>query len=131
VEVLRDPVPVLPSLTDLGAPVRAAGIAVTFTEDGTQRPLPPTVEIAAYRTVQESLTNVVKHSGATEVTVHLGYGTDVLTVTIADNGHGAGKSVGGHGLIGMAERARAGGGRLHHSPDDGFTVTAELPTGER
>jgi signal transduction histidine kinase len=131
VEVLRDPVPVLPSPTDLGAPVRAAGIAVAFTTDGSQRPLPPTVEIAVYRIVQESLTNVVKHSGATEATVHLDYGTDVLTVTITDNGHGNRKSESGYGLIGMTERARTVGGRLRHSADGGFTVTAELPTGER
>lgn len=139
VEVLRDPVPALPSLTDLTGPVRAAGIAITFDHAGIRRPLPPAVEVAAYRIVQESLTNVVKHSGATQVTVRLDHGADRLTVTITDNGNGAATTTGGHGLTGMVERARSVGGQLRFTTscngskdgiDSGFTVTAELPTGE-
>lgn len=130
VEVLRDPVPALPRLTDLAGPVRAAGIAVTFSFDSSLA-LPPAVEIAAYRIVQESLTNVVKHSTATAVTVQLTSSSNTLHLTVSDNGHSAGSSPTGHGLVGMTERARSVGGQLSVDTTNGFTVTATLPLGER
>jgi signal transduction histidine kinase len=130
VEVLRDPIPALPRLTDLAGPVQAAGITTTIDNTGATRPLPPAVELTAYRIVQESLTNVVKHSAATHVTITLNYGPDTLIVTVADNGHGAKTATGGHGITGMTERARSIGGHLTVRSDSGFTVTAELPTGE-
>ncbi|MCE7004088.1 sensor histidine kinase [Kibdelosporangium philippinense] len=129
VEVLRDPMPVLPNITDLGSLVRAVGIDITFDNSGTRRPLPPHVEIAAYRIVQESLTNIVKHSNATTATVHLDYGADMLTVTVSDNGTNPGDSD-GHGIIGMTERARTIDGTLTIHTDNGFTITAHLPTGQ-
>lgn len=129
VEVLRDPIPVLPNITDLGSVTRAAGIDITFQNTGTERPLPPHVEIAAYRIVQESLTNIVKHSNATTAAVCLDYGADMLTVTITDNGTTTNPGE-GHGIIGMTERARSIGGHLTIHTDNGYTVTAELPTGE-
>ncbi|RSM71612.1 sensor histidine kinase [Kibdelosporangium aridum] len=129
VEVLRDPIPVLPNITDLGNLVRAAGIDITFEHTGTARPLPPHVEVAAYRIAQESLTNIVKHSNATTATVHLNYGADMLTLTITDNGTTT-NSGQGHGIIGMTERARSIGGHLTIHTHNGYTVTAELPTGE-
>lgn len=129
VELLRDPTPTLPTITDLGAAVRAIGITITFDHTGTPRPLPPHVELAAYRIVQESLTNVAKHSNATTVTVCLDYRADTLTVTITDNGTGT-TTGNGHGIIGMTERARSVSGQLTVTTDNGFTVTATLPTGE-
>nr|WP_052477759.1 histidine kinase [Kibdelosporangium sp. MJ126-NF4]CEL13778.1 two-component system sensor kinase [Kibdelosporangium sp. MJ126-NF4]CTQ88146.1 two-component system sensor kinase [Kibdelosporangium sp. MJ126-NF4] len=127
VEVLRDPMPVLPNISDLGAVVRAVGIDITFDHHGTERPLQPDVEVTAYRIVQESLTNIVKHSNATSVAVRLDYSATTLTVTITDNGTGPKTTTGGHGIPGMTERAHSVGGRLHVTTDNGFTVTAQLP----
>ncbi|ONI79770.1 hypothetical protein ALI144C_23780 [Actinosynnema sp. ALI-1.44] len=129
VEVLRDPMPVLPNITDLGTVVRATGIDITFEHHGTPHPLPPDVEVAAYRIVQESLTNIVKHSNATTAAVRIDHTPTALTVTITDNGTNTGTTTGGHGIPGMTERAHGVGGHLHIQTDNGFTVTAHLPTG--
>ncbi|MFG1798014.1 sensor histidine kinase [Nocardia sp. NPDC049149] len=135
VDVLRSrvaepqaPPPSLARIPALTEPVEAAGIAVTLDSTGQVRALAPTVEMVGYRIVQEALTNVVKHSGATEVRVELDYLTDRLIVRVADNGRGTGGATTGFGITGMIERAAAIGGRVRTGgADTGFTVTAELP----
>jgi signal transduction histidine kinase len=129
-----EPLAPIPSLAGLGGLIEAAGgdVSVTTRVDGEPRPLPPTVDLTAYRIIQESLTNVVRHANATEAAVTLCYRPDVLVVEVTDNGDGrSGASTGGHGLVGMAERARAIGGRLvaESGAQGGFRVVARLPIG--
>ncbi len=110
---------------------RSAGLPVTVTITGTQRPLPPAVDQAAYRIVQEALTNTSRHAGQACASVHLHYAQDGLTVQVNDDGDGAGATSAGPGLglIGMRERVSALGGRLHAGPREGggFQVRADLP----
>ncbi len=122
----------LPALRDA---VAAAGAPVTIAVDGDQRPLPPAIDEVAYRILQESLTNVLRHAGpAARATVRLCYEPTALGISVVDDGTGtaaaAGDGVGdGHGLTGMAERAAAVGGRVTAGPrgDGGFEVSATLP----
>lgn len=121
-----------PSLLQLGAlvdQVRKAGVSVRVSIDGTQRPLAPGVELSAYRIVQESLTNMLRHSGADDAVVAIRYGLDDLTVEVTDNGRtGTIPSGDGGGLTGMRERvALLHGDFRAGSTVDGFTVTARLP----
>jgi signal transduction histidine kinase len=121
-----------PSLLQLGAlvdQVRKAGVSVHVTIDGTQRPLAPGVELSAYRIVQESLTNMLRHSGADDAVVAIRYGRDDLTVEVTDNGrNGTVPSADGSGLTGMRERvALLHGDFRAGSTVDGFTVSARLP----
>jgi signal transduction histidine kinase len=126
------PAPGLAQLDDLVAMAAGAGLEVDVGVDGTTRPLPAAVDLTAYRIVQESLTNVLRHARATAVAVRIGYQRDAMVVEIGDNGRGAaaGRDGGGYGLIGMRERATAVGGRLEAgpAPSRGFTVRAWLPT---
>ncbi len=121
----------LDQLDSLLARARAAGLAVTVTVTGAQRPLPPDVDQAAYRIVQEALTNVSRHAGQACASVRLQYTPDGLTVQVVDDGTGGGARPAGPGLglIGMRERVSALGGRLQAGPHDGggFQVRAELP----
>ena len=127
----------LRQLDALIARARAAGLPVTVTVGGTERQLTPDVDQAAYRIVQEALTNTSRHAraadggGQASAWVVLHYAQDALTVQVNDDGNGGGaKSAGpGLGLIGMRERVSALGGRLHAGPRDGggFQVRAELP----
>jgi signal transduction histidine kinase len=127
----------LPALRDA---VAAAGAPVTVAVEGEQRPLPPPVDEVAYRIVQESLTNVLRHAGpAARATVRLCYEPTALAIKVTDDGGGvpaAGNGAGaraGHGLTGMAERAAAVGGEVTAGPRGvgGFEVSARLPiTGE-
>ena len=125
----------LGQLDSLVARARAAGLPVTVTVTGMQRALPPEADQAAYRIVQEALTNVSRHAGRACARVHLHYSPDALTVQVDDDGAGAGTTTGprsagpGLGLIGMRERVTALGGRLQAGPRDGggFQVYAELP----
>ncbi|MFI2644431.1 sensor histidine kinase [Streptomyces sp. NPDC018610] len=117
---------------------RRAGLEVSARREGSARPLPPGLDLTAYRTVQEALTNVTKHAGSGSARVGLHWDSDRVILTVADGAGGALRAPGlpvvpdrppGHGLIGMRERATAVGGRLHagRRPEGGFLVTAELP----
>jgi signal transduction histidine kinase len=97
---------------------------------GEPRPVSADVELAAYRIVQEALTNALKHAAASTVDVHLDWSPDALTVTVTDDGAGTGGPGGGHGLVGIRERAIACGGTARAAPvtgGRGFTVEARLP----
>jgi len=103
---------------------------------GQARPLPAAVELAAYRIVQEAITNIVRHAHAARAAVTLDYGDEVFSVTVEDDGNGAAglpDLVQGNGISGMQERARALGGELRVEPaaDGGFRVEADLPIGSR
>jgi signal transduction histidine kinase len=121
----------LGQLDSLVARARAAGLPVTVTVTGAERPLPPDVDRAAYRIVQEALTNVSRHAGPAQASVCLQYAPEALAVQVDNDGTDGGtRSAGpGLGLIGMRERVSALGGRLHAGPQDGggFRVRAELP----
>jgi signal transduction histidine kinase len=112
------------------------GLKVDVEIEGEQRPLPASVDLAAYRIVQESLTNVARHANAKAASVHLTYRDSGLTVQIDDDGRGnvtAARPQGGNGIVGMRERAAALGGRLQVGPrpGGGYRVRATLPLEER
>jgi signal transduction histidine kinase len=144
----------LAHLDSLLSRARAAGQPVSVTVTGATRPLPPEVDQAAYRIVQEALTNVGRHAGRAPACVQLGYGTDMLTVQVDNDGDGARRRASngpasseqagseqagsdcaspvpgpGLGLVGMRERVSALGGRLHAGPQagGGFRVRADIP----
>jgi signal transduction histidine kinase len=126
------PIPGVGQLDELLDQTRASGLAVSFTVQGVPGPLPSGVALAAYRTVQESLTNVRKHGGpAAQAQVTLRYCEDALVLTITDDGRGAAALTdgAGHGLIGMRERVAVYGGSLEAGPrpGGGYQVTARLP----
>jgi signal transduction histidine kinase len=123
-----------PGIADLDALVgtaRATGLTVTTNVAGESRPLPTVIDVAAARIVQESLTNVVRHSTAEKAEVTVTYGTDELAIAVDNDGRpfNAGPSSGGSGITGMQERARALGGDLsvRRHPGGGFSVRATLP----
>ncbi|MFI1763748.1 sensor histidine kinase [Streptomyces sp. NPDC020800] len=128
------PMPTLARLGDLLERVRSGGLPVDLAVEGTGRPLPPGVELCAYRVVQEALTNVLKHAGTASARVELRYGPNDLTVRVTDDGEGvnpARVSTGaGHGLIGMRERAKLYGGTISVGPraEGGYQVQLTLPT---
>jgi signal transduction histidine kinase len=118
-------------LADLIDDTRRAGTPVTLRVSGSVTPLPDGVDLAAYRIVQEALTNVRRHAGGAEAEVDLEYEQEWLHVQIRDHGPGAseGQFVEGHGLGGMKERVSMVGGvlRVGAHPDGGFLVDADLP----
>jgi signal transduction histidine kinase len=121
----------LSQMDGLVARAQAAGLPVAVTVTGSQRPLPSEVDQAAYRIVQEALTNVSRHAGPACASVHLHYAPESLSVQITDDGTGTGTRTSGTGLglIGMRERVSALGGQLQAGPQasGGFRVYAELP----
>ena len=123
------PQPTLADLPELVGDIRATGLDVRLTTAGAERSLTAGAQLAAYRVVQESLTNVVRHAGARRTTVHLQWAEDALVVEVTDDGHGPTATPGGHGLVGMRERVLLAGGALDCGPDTGggFRVRAELP----
>jgi signal transduction histidine kinase len=131
-----DTTPVAPAagLDHIGELVSAAelaGITVRSRTSGGAGPLPTELDLAAYRIVQESLTNVTRHSDATAVTVHIEHGPREVRLEVADNGRAAALRTDGSGIGGMRERARALGGDLTAGPrpGGGFVVWARLPYG--
>jgi signal transduction histidine kinase len=121
------PQPGVSGLTDLVADARRAGLAATLVVDGDRQPLPPGLDLAAYRIVQEALTNVRRHAAASAVRVHLTFTADELRIEVSDDGAGPETPRPGHGLIGMHERAAVYGGTLETEGGAGFTVRAVLP----
>ncbi|MFF0372086.1 MULTISPECIES: sensor histidine kinase [unclassified Micromonospora] len=160
--VLRDdnngrvPYPGLGQIEELTAKARDAGLDINLEETSPATPLPSAVGSAAYRILQESITNVIRHVGPTRVTVALNPGVDVLEIRVTDEGRRAAtgddpayphlpaqyptstgsSATPGHGILGMRERCQLLGGELDAkpTPGGGFEVTARLPlapTGSR
>lgn len=127
----RLPTSGLARLDDLVAKTEAAGLRVTTEIEGRPRPLPRGIDLAAFRIVQEALTNVTRHAGHASATIRIGYGEHDLTVQIDDDGSGTGTatSSGGRGISGMRERAiaLAGDFEARPRPEGGFRVRARLP----
>jgi signal transduction histidine kinase len=127
------PQPGLDQLERLLEQLRRAGLDVELTIEGQPRPLPRSVELSAYRIIQEALTNVVKHAAGARTEVKLAYAPEALELTILDRGDlpqpaAASEPSNGHGLIGMRERVALFGGTLTtHVLPNGFRVKATLP----
>ena len=130
---LVEPTPGLAQLDALVIRAGQAGLPTTVCREGAPWDLPAGVDLAAYRIVQESLTNAIRHAGPASATVSLCYGDCALRIEVADTGHGLAPGADGagtgHGLIGMRERAAAVGGTLQAGPDPagGYRVVAVLP----
>jgi signal transduction histidine kinase len=124
------PQPGLADLEVLVAQMRDAGLPVDLVVEGIPRQLPPSVDLSAYRVLQEALTNALKHAGGAKAEVLVRYGDSGLDIAVCDDGraHGGGHR-GGHGLLGMRERINVVGGELEVGPrpEGGFAVTARLP----
>jgi signal transduction histidine kinase len=134
----REPYPGLVQIEELTAKARDAGLDISLEETPPAAPLPSAVGSAAYRILQESITNVIRHAGPTRVTVALNPGIDVLEIRVTDEGrrtapgdepvahHPAGA---GRGILGMRERCQLLGGELDARPlpGGGFEVKARLP----
>jgi signal transduction histidine kinase len=128
------PQPGMAELAALAEGVRAAGLPVRLAIDGGTAALPAAVDVSAYRIVQEALTNVLKHAGPASADVTVGCVDGAVVIEVTDDGVGgaaAGPSAGGHGLVGMRERAAMFGGELLAGPQPGggFAVRARLPLG--
>jgi len=125
----RAPAPGLDRLPELVQQAASAGLTVAI--DGTPPRLPPNTDLAAFRIVQEALTNVVRHSGSRHARVHIGHEGGALRLRIDDDGPATGEDAGGsgNGLAGMRERAAALGGTIEAGarPDGGFRLLAALP----
>lgn len=151
-DTARSPQPGLDGIENLVEQVQAAGVRVTYSVAGRPRPVSTGVSLAAFRVVQESLTNVLKHAGpGTQATVRLGWSRDRLCIDVTDDGgrkqrDDGGKKQravtgdvplpdqsGGHGIIGMRERVTAVGGTLRAGvrPGGGYQVTATLPVADK
>jgi signal transduction histidine kinase len=126
------PAPGLAELDALLAQAAGAGIEVKVAVEGEPRRLPSAVDLACYRVVQESLTNVVRHAGASQAEITVTHLDDRVVVEVLDDGAapaGNGAVGSGQGIPGMRERARALGGSLEAGPrpGGGFRVQASLP----
>ncbi|MFD1939667.1 sensor histidine kinase [Nonomuraea mangrovi] len=132
----REPYPGLGHIDELAAKAREAGLEVELEETSPAAPLPSAVGSAAYRIVQESITNVVRHAGPTRVTVALNPGIEALEIRVTDEGsraapgrRSADPRPAGRGILGMRERCQLLGGELDAGPlpGGGFEVRARLP----
>jgi signal transduction histidine kinase len=129
----RVPQPGLGRLDALLGQARDAGLDVVLHVAGEPRPLPATLDLSAYRIVQEALTNVVRHAGPAHTTVAIAYGPAAVTIAVEDDGRGAPAELpsGSHGIAGMRERVALFGGTLRAGSVNGhgFRVEAVLPLG--
>ena len=125
------PQPTLADLEVLYAQVRAAGVDLQATVDPAPDAEPPaTVQLALYRILQEALTNALRHGADRRVAVQIAWHPDRVELTVRNLRGGAAPSTGGHGVIGMRERAQLAGGTLSAQPEaDDFVVRAMLPIG--
>jgi signal transduction histidine kinase len=128
----RSPASSLARLGDLVAQASAPGLEIRAETEGTAGPLPFGVDAAAYRIVQEALTNVARHAGPATARVHVTYGEEELTVQVDDDGRQPGsrqQPASGNGIAGMRERVAALGGELYAGPrpGGGFRVRARFP----
>jgi signal transduction histidine kinase len=124
------PRPSLAQVDVLVQTMRDAGVPVELRVEGDQTDLPPSVDVSAYRIVQEALTNVVKHAGPARATVVVRYSGQAVELEVTDDGEGSvNRSAAGYGLAGMRERVALHGGTLDANgrSDGGFTVKARLP----
>ncbi|MET7639466.1 histidine kinase [Streptomyces sp. NPDC005438] len=125
------PPPGLDRVTELLESARRAGLDARVEWLGSRRPLPTEVELAGFRIVQESLTNVARHAQATSARVRVRYEEGAVRIEVTDDGRGPGAlgAGGGSGIGGMRERARSLGGELEagRAPGGGFRVAARLP----
>jgi signal transduction histidine kinase len=124
------PQPGLQSLETLIGTVRGAGLPVDLTVEGTTRELPPGTDLAAYRVVQEALTNALRHAGPARAWVRVHWGADELTLEVTNDGRTS-PDGNGYGQVGMQERLRIYGGRLESGarPEGGYVVRAHVPIG--
>ena len=127
------PAPTLAEVGSLVSSVEQTGVDVELEVRGEPPELTPGLDLAAYRIVQEALTNVVRHAGPAHVDIRLTYEPDAVVVEVVDDGRGAASGVstagGGHGLVGMRERVDLYDGTLDAGPraGGGFAVLARLP----
>jgi signal transduction histidine kinase len=125
------PQPGLAQAAALVQRVRDAGVEVSLREEGESRPLPASLDLSAYRILQEALTNVRKHAPGAAAEVRLGWGDDELRLRVTDDGPGPNGTASGegHGLVGMRERVKLHGGELRTGSLNGrgFVVEATLP----
>jgi signal transduction histidine kinase len=126
------PQPGLDQLNDLVDTARDAGANIRLILQGKVRPLPAGIDLAAYRIVQEALTNARRHAPGADVDVAITYGEDALHLRVRDYGPGPaeGEPVAGHGLLGMRDRATMAGGTFASGPADGggFEVVTIMPS---
>lgn len=127
------PQPGLGELDRLVEQMRSAGLRVDLRVEGERVELPPGVDLAAYRIVQEGLTNALRHARADRACVRPSYGDTTLAVTVDDDGRGPQEGAGGHGLVGVRERVALYGGSVKTGPGPagGFRLAASLPIRER
>jgi signal transduction histidine kinase len=110
--------------------VRGAGLDVRLNVRGDTVPLPPGLDLSAYRIIQEALTNTLKHACASRAVVDVSYGDNDIEILVSDDGRGPASGDGrGHGLVGISERVRLYGGDMSAgaSPTGGFVLRARLP----
>jgi len=129
----RAPQPGLARMSELLDAMRASGLPVEAIVEGSPRPLPPGVDLSAYRIVQEALTNALRHAGGASARVVVRYDAGAVELEVADDGPGLPEdpeASGGHGLIGMRERVQLFGGELEAGPrpGGGFLLRARLPS---
>jgi signal transduction histidine kinase len=127
------PQPGLDELNALLAEVGRAGLPVELHLEGQPYPLPRGIDLSAYRIVQEGLTNVLKHAGASDADVIVRYRPDEVEIEVRDNGDGSSTGDGlGHGLVGIRERVKIYGGEMsaRAEPDGGFVLSTRLPVVE-
>jgi signal transduction histidine kinase len=123
-----DPAHGLADLDELAGRTRDAGVDVVIRRDGEQRPLPPDIDLSAYRIIQEAVTNVVRHAHTRRCEVVVTQHSDELSIEITDDGKGGAASA-GYGIAGMRERVSLLGGDFdaRPRPEGGFRVTARIP----
>lgn len=132
-EAPRSPTPGLGDLAMLTAGAERAGVPVEISVTGAVRRLPPALDLTAYRIIQESLTNVMRHAGPAKACISVEYTPEAIDIEVVDDGVGPSGTNGtaGHGMRGMRERATVVGGRIEagRGVNGGFKVSAHLPNG--